>query len=217
VEEVDGLWKKLSTSGQVLMELGKYPFSQRYGWTADKYGLSWQIMFDDGHYQYKHRITPSLLFVGDVYGKAEEAMNFYTSIFPNGKVGDIARYAAGMEPEKERTVMHGTFSLAEQEFFAMDSAREHNFEFNEAISFIVNCEHQAEIDRYWEKLSAVPEAEQCGWLKDKFGLSWQIVSTDMGEMLQKGTPEQIDRVTQALLPMKKIIIADLEKAYKGGE
>jgi predicted 3-demethylubiquinone-9 3-methyltransferase (glyoxalase superfamily) len=214
-EEVDAIWKKLSAGGQALMELGEYPFNKRYGWTADKYGLSWQVLLDDGHYQYRQPITPTLLFVGEVCGKAEEAMNFYASIFPKGNVGEIARHGARMAPEKEGTVMHGSFFLAGQEFFAMDSAHEHKFKFNEAISFMVYCDDQAEIDRYWEKLSAVPEAEQCGWLKDKFGLSWQIVSTAMGEMLQKGTPEQIDRVTQAFLPMKKIIIADLEKAYEG--
>lgn len=215
VEEVDALWKKLRVGGQELMELGEYPFSKRYGWTADKYGLSWQVVLDDGFFQYRHRITPTLLFVGDVFGEAEEAMNFYASVFSKGKVGDIVRYEAGMEPEKEGAVMHGAFFLAEQEFFAIDSAREHNFKFNEAISLIVNCKNQTEIDHYWEKLSAVPEAEQCGWLKDKYGLSWQIVPIGMNEMMQKGTPEQIDRVTQAFLPMKKFIIADLEKAYKG--
>ncbi len=151
----------------------------------------------------------------DCKGKAEAAMNFYSSIIPEGKVGEIERYGAGMEPEIQGTVMHGSFFLARQEFFAMDSAREHNFKFNEAISLMVNCQNQAEIDRYWSKLSAVPEAEQCGWLKDKYGLSWQIVPTAMGEMMRKGTPEQIDRVTQAFLPMKKIIISDLEKAFKG--
>jgi predicted 3-demethylubiquinone-9 3-methyltransferase (glyoxalase superfamily) len=97
----------------------------------------------------------------------------------------------------------------------MDSAYEHNFAFNEAISFLVECDSQAEIDYYWERLSAVPEAEQCGWLKDKFGLSWQISPAALGEMMTKGTREQIDRVTQAFLPMKKFDVAELQKAYEG--
>jgi predicted 3-demethylubiquinone-9 3-methyltransferase (glyoxalase superfamily) len=97
----------------------------------------------------------------------------------------------------------------------LDSAHEHNFAFNEAISFIVSCEDQKEIDTYWEALSAVPEAEQCGWLKDKFGLSWQIVPKGMNEMMQNGTPEQVERVTQAFLPMKKFDLAELRRAYEG--
>jgi predicted 3-demethylubiquinone-9 3-methyltransferase (glyoxalase superfamily) len=97
----------------------------------------------------------------------------------------------------------------------MDSAHEHKFSFNEAISFIVSCDGQAEIDYYWEKLSAVPASEQCGWLKDKYGLSWQVAPSDMGRMMQEGTPEQIARVTQAFLPMKKFDLALLQQAYSG--
>ncbi len=120
-----------------------------------------------------------------------------------------------MEPEKEGTVMFTDFKLEGQWFTAMDSAREHNFAFNEAISFIVNCNDQVEIDYYWEKLSAVPQAEQCGWLKDKFGVSWQIVPVDMDEMMQDQDPERSARVTQAVMKMKKFDIAELRKAYDG--
>jgi predicted 3-demethylubiquinone-9 3-methyltransferase (glyoxalase superfamily) len=120
-----------------------------------------------------------------------------------------------MEPDQEGTIMFADFSLLGTWLAAMDSAREHHFTFNEAISFLVPCETQEEIDYYWEKLSAVPEAEQCGWLKDKFGLSWQIWPTVIGEMMQNGTREQIDRITQAFLPMKKFDIATLQKAYEG--
>ena len=111
--------------------------------------------------------------------------------------------------------MFADFMIEQQWFAAMDSAREHNFAFNEAISFMVSCDTQQEIDYYWEKLSAVPEAEQCGWLKDKYGLSWQITPGSLDEMMQEGTPEQIARVTQAFLPMKKFDIAKLRKAYEG--
>ena len=97
---------------------------------------------------------------------------------------------------------------------ALDSAREHNFSFNESISLLVQCDTQEEIDYYWEKLSAVPEAEQCGWLKDKYGLSWQISPAALQEMMTKGTREQIDRVTQAFLPMKKFDIAELQRTYE---
>jgi len=214
-DEVDRLWAKLSEGGHVLMELGEYPFSKRYGWTADKYGVTWQVSLDDGHYQYRHRITPTLMYVGNVAGKAEEAMSFYASVLPESTVGDIARYPTGMEPDKEGTVMHGSVTLAGQEFFAMDSAQEHDFTFNEAISLIVNCDSQEEIDRYWYKLSAVPAAEQCGWLKDKFGLSWQITLRDMEEMLRSSSQAQVDRVTQAFLPMKKLDMETIRRAYEG--
>jgi predicted 3-demethylubiquinone-9 3-methyltransferase (glyoxalase superfamily) len=197
------------------MELGEYPFSKRYGWTADKYGVTWQVSLDDGHYQYRHRITPTLMYVGNVAGKAEEAMRFYASVLPESKVGDIARYPAGMEPDKEGTVMHGSVTLAGQEFFAMDSAQKHDFTFNEAISLIVNCDSQEEIDRYWYKLSAVPASEQCGWLKDKFGLSWQITPSDLEEMLRSSSQAQVDRVTQAFLPMKKLNMETIRRAYEG--
>ena len=141
-------------------------------------------------------------------------MNFYVSQFENSKIGRVARYPAGREPDKEGTIMFEDFMLEGEWFAAMDSAHpQHNFTFNEAISFIVNCKDQPEIDKYW-KLSSVPEAEQCGWLKDKFGVSWQVVPTALGEMLKNGTRGQIDRVTQAFLPMKKLNLAKLEEAYK---
>jgi predicted 3-demethylubiquinone-9 3-methyltransferase (glyoxalase superfamily) len=132
------------------------------------------------------------------------------------KADILARYGKGEEPDKEGTVKYAAFTLLGQEFGAMDSALEHKFSFNEAVSFIIPCETQDEIDYYGEKLSAVPEAEQCGWLKDKYGVSWQIVPTAMGEMMKNGTREQIDRVTQAFLPMKKLDIAILKRAYNGG-
>ena len=212
-EEVDAIWSKLSEGGSVLMELDSYPFSERYGWAADRYGLSWQVMYNSE--ESGQRIVPTLLFVGDVCGKAEEAVNLYTGVFPDSQVGDIDRYGPGEEPDREGTVRHCTFTLGGQELAAMDSAHDHKFNFNEAISLIVNCKDQAEIDYYWDRLSAVPEAEQCGWLKDRFGVSWQVVPTAMDEMMEKGTQDQIDRVTQAFLQMKKFDIAELEQAYEG--
>ena len=129
--------------------------------------------------------------------------------------GDVHRYGMDESPDAEGTVKHATFRLEGQEFAAMDSARAHGFTFNEAISFIVSCDSQEEIDHYWSSLSAVPEAEQCGWLKDRYGLSWQVVPSSMDEMLHAGTKEQIERVTEAFLKMKKFDIAALEKAYEG--
>jgi predicted 3-demethylubiquinone-9 3-methyltransferase (glyoxalase superfamily) len=213
-EQVDSLWKKLSDGGEVLMELGEYPFSERFAWVQDKYGLSWQLIYTAGN-NVKRKITPAIMFVGNVNGKAEEAVNFWTSVIHNSKVDSIQHYGKGEEPDKEGSLKFGYFTLLGQEFGAMDSAYEHKFAFSEAISFIVSCDTQAEIDYYWKQLSAVPEAEQCGWLKDKFGLSWQIVPTIMGEMMMKGSKEQIGRVTEAFLQMKKFDIESLKLAYKG--
>lgn len=212
-EEVDSFWNKLSDGGKALMEIGEYPFSKRYGWIADKYGVTWQIILNDGNFAYKSKITPSLLFVGDVAGKAEEAMNMYASIFPESSVGGMARYGAGMEPDKEGTIMHGVVTLAGQDLYATDSAYKHEFSFNEAVSLIVNCENQEEIDHYWEKLSYVPESEQCGWLKDKYGVSWQITPIAMGEMMESGDEAGVERVTQAFLKMKKFDIEELKRAF----
>lgn len=212
---LDTLWERLSEGGTALMPLDKYPFSEHYGWVQDKYGLSWQLILSDPEGEERPFIVPSLMFVGDVAGRAEEAINNYISVFKNSKMGEIARYGAEQEPDQEGTVMFADFMLEGQWFAAMDSAHEHHFAFNEAFSFLVACDTQEEIDTYWKRLSAVPEAEQCGWLKDKFGVSWQISSTALSEMLTNGTREQIDRVTQAFLPMKKFDLAELEKAYEG--
>jgi len=212
---LDQLWSKLSSGGMALMPLQQYPFSERYGWVQDKYGLSWQLILSNPKDEERPFIVPSLLFVGKASGKAEEAVNFYLSIFKNSKWGIVARYGKGQEPDKEGTVMYSDFVIENQWFAAMDSAYAHDFGFNEAISFIVNCDTQEEVDYYWEKLSAVPEAEQCGWLKDKYGVSWQIVPTVMEELMKNGSREQIDRVTQAILPMKKLDIAKLKEAYEG--
>ena len=213
-EEVDTLWGKLSEGGKPLMPMDSYPFSERYGWTEDRYRLSWQVMLA-GEADTGQHIVPTLMFVGDVCGKAEEAVTFYTSVFPDSKVGAILRYGADEQPDEEGTIQHVGFSLEGQEFAAMDSARQHDFAFNEAISLIVNCETQEEIDRYWDSLSAVPEAEQCGWLKDRYGVSWQIVPSATEEMMRTGTNEQIARVTEAFLKMKKFDIAELQGAYEG--
>lgn len=212
--DVDMLWEKLSEGGSALMELGQYPFSERYGWVQDRYGLSWQIMFMGG-YDIKQNITPTLMFTDKQWGKAEDAINFYASVFRDSEVGDILRYSKGEEPDRVRTIKHASFRLGGMEFAAMDSARVHDFAFNEAISFVVHCETQDEIDYYWERLSADQQAEQCGWLKDRYGVSWQIVPTILEQMLRDQDGEKVARVTEAFLKMKKFDIEALVRAYKG--
>lgn len=214
-EMLDEVWNKLSEGGTALMPLDKYPFSERYGWIQDKYGVSWQLILTNPDGEPRPSIVPNLLFTGNNCGKAEEARAFYLSIFRNAKPGPLIRYGPGQEPNIEGTVMFTDFMLENTWFAAMDSPLEHSFNFNEAISLMVICETQEEIDYYWDKLSAVPEAEQCGWLKDKYGISWQISPAALDEMMSKGTPEQIDRVTQAFLKMKKFDLAALQAAFEG--
>jgi predicted 3-demethylubiquinone-9 3-methyltransferase (glyoxalase superfamily) len=213
-----------SLRGSPSWPLIAYPFSERYGWVEDRYGLSWQLIYAGGS-EIQQTITPVLMFVGRVCGKTEEAINFYASVFKDSPAGAkaaagtkaeiLARYGKGEEPDREGTVRYAHFTLLGQEFGAMDSAREHKFAFNEAISFVVPCDTQEEIDYYWGKLSADPKAEQCGWLKDAYGLSWQIAPTVMNEMLQDKDKKKIARVTEAFLKMKQFDIAKLKEAYEG--
>jgi len=214
--EVDALWERLSAGGTALMELGEYPFSEKYGWTQDRYGLSWQVMAM-GDRNITQKITPTLMFVGDVSGRAEEAIKFYASVFRNARIGDILRYGKGEKPDKEGTIRHAAFTLEGQEFAAMDSAHKHEFSFTEAISLLVRCETQAEIDHYWYKLieGGDPKAQQCGWLKDRFGLSWQVTPANLEEMLQDRDKEKVERVTTAFLKMKKFDISELKRAFEG--
>jgi predicted 3-demethylubiquinone-9 3-methyltransferase (glyoxalase superfamily) len=211
--EIEEAWNKLIDGGKALMPYNTYPWAHKYGWLQDKYGLSWQLSFSENH-KMEQKITPMLMFTQGFAGKAKEAMEKYTSIFPNSKVEMVVPYEKD-DGDTEGFIKHSRFTLNGQNFMAMDSSGPHEFIFNEAFSFIVNCESQEEIDRYWNQLSAVPEAEQCGWLKDEFGVSWQIVPTAMNEMMSKGTPEQINRLTQAFMPMKKFDIAKLKAAYEG--
>jgi predicted 3-demethylubiquinone-9 3-methyltransferase (glyoxalase superfamily) len=153
----------------------------------------------------KQKIVPHLWYDKE----AREAAEFYTSIFPDSKVTNVTTLRD--TPSGDCDVVD--FELLGQPFMAISAGP--LFKFNESISFIVYCETQDEIDNYWEKLSAVPESVQCGWLKDKYGLSWQIVPARMDEMMRSGTEDQIARLTQAFLPMKKLDIGALEAAYKG--
>jgi predicted 3-demethylubiquinone-9 3-methyltransferase (glyoxalase superfamily) len=192
------------------MELDKYPFSEKFGWVEDKFGVSWQLNLASS----MQKITPFLMFVGKQHGKAEEAMNFYISLFNNSSIGEIERYGKG-EEEPEGTVKHATFSLNGQEFMAMDSNREHPFTFTEATSLFVNCETREEVDELWEKLSEGGEKQRIGWLKDKYGVSWQVVPTVLGELLNDPDPEKSQRVMKSMLQMGKIDIEKLKQAYEG--
>lgn len=202
-EESDTMWEKLKTGGKSLMEIGEYPFSKYYGWVQDKYGYSWQLILENLEGKTGARIMPSLLFTNEASGKAFEAMEFYTSVFPNSKIGsNVNRYTNETAPGREGEIAFADFQILGEWLAAMDGGNGHEFKFSPAVSLLVNCDDQEEINEYWEKLSATPEAEQCGWLVDKYGVSWQISPGNMEELLKK--PDAFRR----LLGMKKIEISE---------
>ncbi len=211
--EIKMVWDKLIEGGKALMAYDTYPWAQKYGWLQDKYGLSWQLSWSE-HHQTAQKITPMLMFTQTMAGKAKEAIETYANIFPDSAVDMLVPYTKD-DADTEGFIKHSRFTLSGQHFMAMDSSIGHAFTFNEAVSLIVNCEDQAEIDYYWDKLSADPKAEQCGWLKDKYAVSWQIVPAKMNELL-KGDPSKAARVTQAFLKMKKFDLAELERVAEGG-
>ncbi len=209
-QEIDELWASLTDGGTVLMEMDAYPFSERYGWVQDRFGVSWQLSLGTE----PQSITPFLMFVGEQHGRAEEAITRYISLFEDSGIGHIMRYGSG-EAEPEGTVMHAIFTLAGQPFMAIDSSFAHQFTFTEATSFLITCADQDEVDHFWEKLADGGEHSQCGWLKDAFGVSWQVVPAVLFEMVQDPDPARANRVTKAMLQMTRIDIAGLQRAYEG--
>jgi predicted 3-demethylubiquinone-9 3-methyltransferase (glyoxalase superfamily) len=215
-EKLNTIWYKLSQDGSVLMPLDKYPFSEWYSWVQDKFGVSWQLILTNPEGEERPFIVPSLLFVGDVCGRAEEATDFYISVFNNSRRGLIARYPKGMELDKEGTIMYTDFMIDGQWFAAMDSAADHKFAFNEGISFIINCESQDDVNYYWDKLTSDGGQESmCGWLKDKFGVSWQVIPTAMGKLLGDKDKEKSSRALNAMFQMKKLDLNTLQQAFDG--
>ncbi|WP_183562221.1 VOC family protein [Mucilaginibacter sp. SP1R1] len=214
-QHIDEVWSKLVENGKVLMPLDSYPFSERYGWVADKYGVSWQLILTNPAGEEKPVIVPSLLFTEPVVGKADEAIDFYTSVFKDSKRGITAPRPEDMGSDKAGTLMFADFYIDQTWLAAMDSAHSHGFSFNDAVSLLITCETQEEVDYYWSALSADGAPGQCGWLKDKYGVSWQVASTVMFDAFRNGSPEQIARITQVFMTMKKVDIAALQRAYNG--
>ena len=212
--EVDALWAALAEGGTILMEMGKYGWSSRYGWLNDRYGLSWQISLGrvEGAGQ---PIIPALLFTGRQCGKAEEALGRYASLFPGSSIASLVRVGPGEAPDREGSVRLARFFLGEEAFLAMDSAYDHDFSFTEGLSLMIHCRSQEEIDHFWKGLARGGEEGPCGWLKDPFGVSWQVVPTRLDEMLRDPDPERVARVTRAFLGMGKFDLAALERAYRG--
>ena len=215
-DEVNRLYDNLSPGGFELMPLGEYSFSKRYAWIQDKYGLNFQLFFVENMDEHQ-RIRPTLLFTEEVCGRAEEAIEYYLSVFKGSSSGYINHYLPGEATDERAKVNYGEVNIGDTQLIVMDHGYGGDFTFNEAFSFMVLCDNQEEIDYYWDLLSFVPEAEQCGWLKDKFGLSWQIVPSNMNDVMMNGTKQEVQRVTEAFLKMKKFDLAALEQARLGKE
>ena len=213
-EEMDELWAQLVDGGEVLIPLDEHPFSDYYGWVQDKYGVTWQLIHPSNEGDWRPDLVPSLMFTQDNVNKAEDAIEFYTSVFADTELGHLERYPEDTGPAKKGALAFGDFKAEDVWLAIMDTGVEQDFAFNEAISLIVNCETQDEIDALWDALSADPEAEQCGWLKDQYGVSWQIVPTMLNE-LPDDDLEANARMMDALLQMKKLDVAELQTAYGG--
>lgn len=209
-DEINRLFEQLSAGGQVFMPLDRYPFSDRFAWVSDRFGVSWQLNLTSHSTQ---KITPFLTFVGPQHGKAADAIGQYVSLFEDSRVLSVQRFPAGSR-DLEGAVMHASFVLHGQEFMAMDGGLDHSWNFNEGVSLFVHCGSQEEVDDLWHKLTTGGEEGPCGWLKDKFGVSWQIVPTILMQMLQDRDAQKAQRVMQALLQMGKIDIAGLRRAYE---
>lgn len=206
--ETNEVWQKLSEGGKIMMPLDKYPWSDKYGWMEDKFGVSWQIAQGELTDVHGQKFTPCLLFAGPYHAKAEEALNFYTSVFKSSSVSGILHFAAG-EQQPEGTVKHAQFIINNYVMMVMDSLG-HSFHFNEAVSFVIECDTQQEIDYYWTKFSEGGEESMCGWVKDKFGVWWQIVPAILGKLMSD--PSKAKRVMESFLKMKKFDIKTLEEA-----
>lgn len=206
-EEIQQIWDKLSEGGQVLMPLNTYPWSPKYGWCADRYGVNWQLM---KNHTSRTAVLPALMFCQENSGKAEEAIHFYTSLFPNSSIIELSRYEKG-EPDVEGNIKYAQFELNQLPFTAMDSSGPHAFTFSEGVSFIVTVDTQEEIDFYWNSLIGTQgSAGKCGWLKDAYGLSWQVVPSCLGKFMSN--PATAPKATYAFLQMSKFDISALEKA-----
>lgn len=212
-EEIRAYWNHFSQGAKILMPLESYDWSESYGWLQDKYGVSWHFMVEEPVVTVDP-IHPMLLFTGQRHGQSEEAMKFYTSIFDNAEIEGILYY--GKEnPYAKGKVQHAQFLLEGQGFMTMDSGEEYDFAFNESISFLINCVNQEEIDYYWNKLTQKGEEQPCGWLKDRFGISWQVTPKNLDQLLGDGQSTESKKAIETFFKMKKIEIQKLQEVKSG--
>ena len=206
---VKHLWDHLAMDGKTLMPLGSYPWSRLYGWCSDKYGVNWQIMCQDE--KPAQMIVPSLMFTRENSGKAEEAIMLYTSLFDTSEVVFFSRYGddAG---DMAGQINHGRFRLLGREFNAFDGGKNHAFGFNEGISLVVMCDTQEEINRLWSALSEGGIESRCGWLQDRYGISWQVIPSILPDLMND--PTKAPKATEAFMKMNKFDIQALADAVK---
>jgi predicted 3-demethylubiquinone-9 3-methyltransferase (glyoxalase superfamily) len=204
VAETDRIWNSLIEGGSEYMAIDSYPWSERYGWLRDRFGMTWQIS-SSGKKDGGLRIIPSFLFTNARFGQAGAAIDLYRSVF-----NDSSNNVMMIFPEGDANagkVMYSEFGLNGAEFIAMDGPGDHNYTFNEAVSLVVECETQQEIDYFWEKLTEGGEESMCGWLKDRFGVSWQIVPKILSELM--ADPEKAEKAVKAFGKMHKFEIEKL--------
>ena len=210
-DQATALFSKLAEGGDVLMALDAYPWSERYGWARDRFGVTWQVITSKR--PSGGSIAPCLMFTGPRHGQAEAALRAYTRAFPDSRVDALERYAPGEGPTN--AVKHGRAELAHQPLIAMDSHGDHRFTFNEAVSLQVLCADQAEVDHYSSVLTEGGQQGPCGWLTDRFGVSWQVVPSRVAEWLMSTDVAARDRAFRAIMGMKKLDIAAIEAAFRG--
>lgn len=211
--ELQQYWDQLLEGGMALMPLDSYPWSKKYGWVRDRFGTTWQLFL--GEKADEQKLVPTLMFIHQNNGKAREAMEFYTQTFPNSKIGNILQYKDGGEPnEIPENVQHAHFVIDGYNLFCMDNSYDHPFDFNEGISMVIMTDNQEETDHLWNTLiSGGGRESMCGWLKDKYGFSWQIVPKKLIQLMNDADQGKAQQVVQAMMKMQKIIIKDLEEAY----
>jgi predicted 3-demethylubiquinone-9 3-methyltransferase (glyoxalase superfamily) len=203
-KELERIWNSFTKEGTILMPLDNYPWSKKYGWVTDKFGVSWQISLgkleDVGQ-----KLTPCLMFTGKQCGRAEEALQYYSSVFKISKTDGIL-----YNEKNKKLVQHAQFALLGQKFMVMDSEEDHKFNFSEGVSLTIHCETQDEIDYYWNTFTQGGQESMCGWLKDKFGVSWQIIPTVLDSLMSD--PEKAGKAAKAFLAMRKLDIEQIVQA-----
>jgi len=211
-EKIDLLYNKLCEGGTVMMPLDKYDWTTKYAWVQDKFGISWQLDVDE--IKSDQKIVPALMFANEKRELVKEAIDHYTAVFPGSRI--LMEYAYPPTFNMPAgTLMFSQVKLSGYIMNVMSSHMKHDFDFNEAISMVVTCKDQKELDHYWNRLTEGGQEQPCGWLKDRYGVSWQIVPRDMEEMMTAGNKEALSRATQVMLKMKKFDIEALQKAYRG--
>jgi predicted 3-demethylubiquinone-9 3-methyltransferase (glyoxalase superfamily) len=205
-EELKNIWDKLSADSKILMPLNTYPWSPLYGWCEDKFGVNWQLMLQHDSIT---KVVPNIMFTKENVGKAKEAIKNFTSIFPKSETVFISTYEKG-EGDIEGNVKYAQFLLNGLPYCAMESSGNHEFSFNEGVSFVVMVDTQEEIDYYWDHLGKNGQPGKCGWIKDQYGISWQVAPSIIAKLMSD--PKTAPKATYAFLQMSKFIIADLIKA-----